>query len=418
MNKKTSLRHPHLLLLLGLLACMLLTATAFHSDAQARGSLPHRQTMNRGKVLRQKTARATILPGDGQVAVDSKVSGSWALPLLIIAAIITIVGGWGYTRERFTGGHGGGGKSDTFPLLKGSGDGLLYPQREEEEGLFAVVTYNAHLFGKSWASYLPNSTKDDNRRSQAIAAALARLGPDFVGLQEVFQPDYAVAMGASKAFQAIYATLERQAISWFAPKLMGDGLVMLGKYPIEHCTTVAYNDSAGAESLVARGVLCSYVPAGVKGDSLPFCLFVTHTHWGGNDVANRAVRMRNIAQLREIIDTYCEERGCASYLVLADLNITHGSEDYHSLKETFSDCGEAYCDGQPTCDPTANALLQRFHPEYTETGQTQIDYILYSEKDWQPVESGVMSGDFKSDKGEDLSDHYAISALLKQKAPE
>ena len=39
---------------------------------------------------------------------------------------------------------------------------------------FSVLSYNIHVFGNSWASYLPNSTKNDELRASQIAAHLQK----------------------------------------------------------------------------------------------------------------------------------------------------------------------------------------------------------------------------------------------------
>ena len=126
-------------------------------------------------------------------------------------------------------------------------------------------------------------------------------------------------------------------------------------------------------------------------------------HWGGDDEKNRAVRIKNLKKLREIVDHYRNGYG-VGYVILADLNITWGTDDYKLLMEIFKDCGG--CENQITCDPQ-NSLLKKFHPEYI--CGTKIDYILWSKKHCKVEESKVLDG------GGDLSDHYAVYSNLIQR---
>lgn len=280
---------------------------------------------------------------------------------------------------------------------------------------FSVLSYNIHVFGNSWASYLPNSTKNDELRASQIAAHLQKGNFEFIALQELFEKAFVKKFHQLNFFKSIYATpTPKKSFFNILPPLMPDGLLLLSKYRITDCTSIPLSDSKGMEKMVSRSVMCGYVPANVKKNSHPFCIFTTHTHWGGDDAHNRAVRMKNIKQLRDIVDMYCSKHGNVGYLILADLNITQGREDYDTLMRIFSDCGDANGGNAPTCDPENNKLLQQFHPEYIKTGKTKIDYILYSKKHWKSVRSAVLKN-FVSNEGEDLSDHYPVHAILAQR---
>ena len=310
------------------------------------------------------------------------------------------------------------------------GKALLYGDREGAWGVcfvgdevigsagavFDFVTYNTHLFGNSWAGWLPGSTDDDVGRAKAIAAGLVARGVDFVALQEVFDGDLMSLFEGMEGYGSV--RVDRAARGWWwylFPKVVPDGLVLAGRYGLCDCERVLLRDSAGGEHLVTRSVVCVYVPAGVCGASAPFCLFTTHTHWGGDDEQSRDVRMRNIRQLRDVVDDYCGRHGDVGFVVLGDLNITQGSADYDELMEIFDDCGDACGDNVATCDPTANRLLQKFHPRYGEIGRTKIDYILFSSSDWEVVYSRVCVGEFVDEDGGDLSDHYPLYAMLRQR---
>lgn len=284
---------------------------------------------------------------------------------------------------------------------------------------FSVMSYNTHLFGDSWASYIPKTTKDDDERAKQMALLLERGFFDFIGMQEVFDEKYFKLFKKLKCITTIYATCKPQGKSfWLLPKIVPDGLVLMGKSKIEDCEKKLFEASSGMEKLVTRGVVCGYVPEKVKENNAPFCIFVTHTHWGGDDVENREVRMKNIIQLRKIIDNYRSKHNNVGYLILADLNITQGTADYDKLMEIFSDCKDADCGNEATCDPESNQLLQMFHPAYIQTGKTKIDYILYSKAHWTLIKNQVLCDMFQTKDGEDLSDHYPIYAKFKQKIVE
>ncbi|CAD7928704.1 unnamed protein product [Amoebophrya sp. A120] len=226
---------------------------------------------------------------------------------------------------------------------------------------------------------------------------------------------------------------------WFRSHCsLRDGLFLLSKYPTRHGLTVALEATGGLESVVRRGVQAAYVEVGrgrnkntagqgelegqlrrnFSGDDVQnhhvknakneipapspksdaaasrgFCVFNLHAHYGGS-LHEVKTRMKNILQLREIVDEYRElvqqlEPGYdgEAFVILGDLNIIHNSETYFFLRNTFPECGDADCSGELSSNPSENGLIRKFEPWHHD--HAKLDYVLYSSKHFRHVRSEV-----------------------------
>ena len=74
---------------------------------------------------------------------------------------------------------------------------------------FRFMTYNTHLFGTSWAFYVPGATQDHDARLRQMALCLEQERFDFVGMQEVFDTRYLTQLKKINGIHTLYAKLKQ-----------------------------------------------------------------------------------------------------------------------------------------------------------------------------------------------------------------
>lgn len=178
-----------------------------------------------------------------------------------------------------------------------------------------LVTYNiadGYLF-----------TGNRRERMRAIAAELARLDPDLVGLQEAF-----VAADRALLRRALAGSRLRHEVR-FPGATVGNGLWILSAFPIQEAYFDRY-EHAGRWYRLWEGDWWAGKGAGLARAALPdgstVDFFVTHAQAGRGNPENREVRMEQMRQLARFVGE--ARTGTAPAFVVGDFNTRPGAPDY------------------------------------------------------------------------------------------
>ncbi|NHQ68813.1 endonuclease/exonuclease/phosphatase family protein, partial [Elizabethkingia miricola] len=195
---------------------------------------------------------------------------------------------------------------------------------------------------------------------------------------------------------------------------VGDGLLILSKFPIQENAFIKYKSAAGWDWFSPKGFHKTRfsTPKGV------FYSFFTHTQ---ADSDKSAIRRNQFKQIKEEM----KDLDQVPSIITGDLNVIGDtSQEYNELKTFFQTYRDSYREANQnlrdypgyTYDNSMNKLANYFYP-LSSNGKSQerLDYILVSEG-WNIVASDLInncnyeSGYLKSVAS--CSDHYGVKATL------
>jgi len=155
----------------------------------------------------------------------------------------------------------------------------------------------------------------DTWRYAAAMKALEKLSPDLILLEEVFS-----AKG-NHAYRSAKYPYEVKGPKWF-PRVVGSGVRILSKYPIERKATLVYRSCEKDDCLSRKGAVMAVVdlPSGQK-----LNVIATHLNARGDD----PIREDQIDQLLEFISYYAEPN--APILLGGDFNFNPSAGAYSYL---------------------------------------------------------------------------------------
>eukprot|EP00727_Mastigamoeba_balamuthi_P012930 m51a1_g826 hypothetical protein (307) ;mRNA; f:718385-719305 len=292
---------------------------------------------------------------------------------------------------------------------------------------FKALFLNAHLFqgaGVAWI-YWPLVYRD-HLRADEIASRALRSGADVFALAEVW-PD-SLKQAIAKACSATYPH------AWWPPRgpgvlVLGSGLMVLSKHPIDATAFVGYKRLCGADYMSRKGA--AYVRTGgadvfwthVQANSSPKCV-----EYRRENLAQLAQFVRGQQKASEAAGTPAE---CT--VVLGDFNVceTAGAEvtqEYRDLCATLAGAGlvdalralhPSHRDTPATTnDAPTNGLVRLFTSD--SQPPQRLDYAFVPQgaavqscsvlRDWVVVDESKAEGDPL--RSLDASDHYPIEIAM------
>lgn len=258
-----------------------------------------------------------------------------------------------------------------------------------------IIGYNTHLFQDTIAGDLSEQYLDNERRD-AIIDFIKASNADIVCLCEVWQDTYKLGIVERLGFKAY-------KLPFLGPKRpMGDGLLILSKYPLFDEVAVNLELTGTLEQFAGKrvmGVCVNYAPG------QHFRIYFTHTQAERKEAATRT---KNFQQMRALIDSH--HPGTPA-IILGDLNVE--SNEIGGMLEIFRDFDDTWSKAHPgdvgfTCDRDNNVLAAKF---CKDDAPARYDFILASQGDWQVTDVQVIK-DWKTSQGVDCSDHWPVKATL------
>jgi endonuclease/exonuclease/phosphatase family metal-dependent hydrolase len=273
--------------------------------------------------------------------------------------------------------------------------------------LIATLAGATHSFATDTFSFIELNTwgvpfaAPKTWRYKMAMETIKQLSPDFVALEEVF------TIRAKHAFKDKEIYPYHVDGPHFFPRLVGSGLRILSKHPIERKATLVYRNCQKDDCLSRKGALLAVVrlPSGQK-----LNLAVTHLNARGEDTT----RQDQVNQLKTFLKFYIEPG--APLLLVGDFNFGPASALYSSLK---SDLGltDAWTATHPNGEPgyTADYTTNHYAREYAAAHglqQTQDRINLLLNHGLKSLTSELIFN-----TGELISDHYGLKASFEVPAP-
>lgn len=233
----------------------------------------------------------------------------------------------------------------------------------------------------------------DTWRYQAAMIEIEKLNPDVVVLSEVFT---AKAKHAFLSRQYPYHADGGQ----FLPRLVGSGLRILSKYPLENHATLTYRSCKKADCLSRKGanLVTVIMPSGKK-------LNVVATHL--NAAGGEETRIDQLVQLK-IFSEWYEDRH-APTLIAGDLNFQPQSNEYDYTVKNL-EVRDGWTDTHPASEPgiTYDAYENHYAHDYCiklrdPLFKGRIDYLFTKGA------IKTLATQLEMNEGDDvLSDHYGL----------
>lgn len=173
----------------------------------------------------------------------------------------------------------------------------------------------------------------DKARYGKAMAAIEKYDPDFVVLEEVF---------TGKGRRAFHSDLYPYVVNGpgFFPRLIGSGLRILSKYPIDSSKSLPFHECIGVDCLAHKGsaMISVTLPSGKM-------LNLLGTHLDANDDAN--VRVSEIDELKTLTDNFGDPT--APTLIVGDFNFGPSAPAYNYALQQLQ-AGDSWVDTHPDGD--------------------------------------------------------------------
>lgn len=226
-------------------------------------------------------------------------------------------------------------------------------------------------------------------RLDAAGAAIAALGPDAVGLQELW-------LDADHRRLAAGAGLP-EAVRPAGRGPLGAGLSLLSRWPVVESALDTFTLKPSllrlhqGEAAADKGVLYTLLRAPWG----PVAVFNTHliANYPADGAAYRAIRLAQVFELWESIERHAAGRPT---VVLGDLNAAPDAEAARVLLDLTGLADVCRRDGAETCAPP---------------GRARIDYVL-APRARRSSATAALTGGVPGRPGLELSDHPAVAAVL------
>jgi len=281
-----------------------------------------------------------------------------------------------------------------------------------------IVAYNVHLL-PDLAARVAGKRSKSNYRAQAIGEQLAAY--DLVGISEAFDRDYSqTLLDTLQAHSADHLSAV-QGPQRSGRHLIGSGLMLLSRWPIEVSHTMTYSHASRfftsgfkADGFAAKGAVHARLQLGDDSSAAIDC-FLTHL-----ESQSSSAREKQIAELAEFIAEYASVD--LPMVVMGDFNVTADSSfsldpvptdtPYQKLLRALSYRDRQLIDVGTTCHQhghhgTSDALAQ--------DGDRRIDYIFLSNPTMTthaqlaPVEACTLPMFDNQVPEASLSDHLAVA---------
>ena len=259
---------------------------------------------------------------------------------------------------------------------------------------FNVVSFN------TWG--VPFAVKDTFRYAEAMAA-IEKISPDFVFLEELFS-----AKGRHAFRSSMYPYEVNGPHAW--PRLTPGGIRLLSKHPIIRSAKIAYTGCNGDDCLSKKGVWLAVVK---MPDGQLINLVGTHLNARGDD----NVRINQLDQLKYFIDKQAEPG--APILISGDFNFNPLSPAYSYGIKTLG-VVDAWTALHPPSEPgiTYDTVGNHYAHEYCiehnfPLSQDRIDFNLMQGDGLAPVSSNLIFNQAPL-----YSDHYGVYSSYELNTPQ
>jgi endonuclease/exonuclease/phosphatase family metal-dependent hydrolase len=270
----------------------------------------------------------------------------------------------------------------------------------------SILGYNTHLFEGIGAGVLDalqstnivNLFYDDARRRQELVTFIDAQNADVVCLTEVWADGNTGDLGKGFFINNLKAKYPHVCRDNKGSLSLGSGLLMLSKSPMANCKYTEFPTSSGVDAYAAKGVLTATVTYHAKK------VIVSLAHTNADDgPKERAVRADQIKTVLTDIKTQSKSFEILPVILIGDLNIIGGSEEYKDLANSMGNYAgmiDAYRYLHPnspgiTYDGTKNSLIKRFAPKDVQV-QARLDYSFV--RGATPVKFEIFENE--------MSDHY------------
>lgn len=281
---------------------------------------------------------------------------------------------------------------------------------------FSLKTWNCFGAVQDAKSFLISKEPADPHRFTSEALRRAVEGIDIVCMQELF------VRRAEAFFDGLthdHKVRDTNSSTLWPLTFGGSGLGIASRFPIVDRALVSFSrPSVSAERFARKGLLHARVQVG---DDEPLEVDVVTTHMqSGYDAKARAVRARQVRELRDLVDRVgAPDR---PVVVCGDMNIdgstgTRGEGEYRVLAEALHDFVDVGADDDRATfhpHPDVNPLAHRFEPGPRQ----RIDYVFYRAPRGVGMEvlaSAVRFEDALPDSGRlgtFASDHFALEVVF------
>lgn len=265
-----------------------------------------------------------------------------------------------------------------------------------------VLSYNVHLFPRTISKLKrimePNAPPYDESRVTALKDNIRATNPDVICFNEMWDIHVAdrIAEDLSDVFPHSHrAPVLKRALS---TDMIGSGLMILSKYPIEDPQFVKYNKSAWTDSLMEKGYLAVTIN-NVR-------IFSTHMQ---SIHLLAYFRQDNIRQLMEGINAYRQRHPRKHVLAIGDININSEREkEYNMITQVMKSQGlnELELNGK-NIQTIPNSTVYLDYAFSTAPGRSYTAPGLMREDELKES----FAAEYKY-SGNDISDHYPLLAIL------
>lgn len=250
--------------------------------------------------------------------------------------------------------------------------GGLSPRKKLIGNTLSIVSWNVcGLAGSMDRSH--GGVKDWALRYDQIKDLIIKADPDILCLQEVHDADLT---------DSLYRSLYEDYAYFYVhigPRSMGSnsGNFIASKYPLADFSFNAFNDKAGSNKWQKKGFVQFSVVADQK-----LILSVVATHFQYGEILDEKANIINVrkGQLSQIINNTEKWIGKTPILLVGDLNIHEGSEEY---KDSY--LATHFTHGYSSKEPTGtDQLIQiTWDDKMIQRGvlDEKIDYISFLSKD-------------------------------------
>jgi endonuclease/exonuclease/phosphatase family metal-dependent hydrolase len=285
--------------------------------------------------------------------------------------------------------------------------------------ILTVLGYNTHLFVDTIVAASSKQTYHDGERINKIIGKIKEIGPDIVGLCEVWANSSKDKFISGLKNILPYSCYDDNN----NPFQMGSGLLLLSRHHIDWHNFIRYTDLTSWDVEAQKGFLIATVL--INGDrDTKLAIVLTHANSGGyfDEGSPAAIaRSKNFLQIRDWLKLQDTVSWYTPRILLGDMNVDAFHPEYqHIFVSTFFPFNiiDSYVD-QTTCDPgyTVDEINNKLNQKFSPGGNSQmrIDYMFIGSDERCPVRGVCRHGvnvlnDFKFTTSEvmDLSDHYPL----------
>ncbi|MBS1958319.1 MAG: sphingomyelin phosphodiesterase [Bdellovibrionales bacterium] len=224
---------------------------------------------------------------------------------------------------------------------------------------------------------------------------IAKISPDFVGLEEVF------TLKAQRKFTHKDYPYRAQGPRFF-PRLISSGLRILSKHPIERKASLVFRSCKADDCLSRKGALLvvADLPSGRK-----INVVVTHMNARGED----NIRKDQVDQLQAFMTYYAEPN--APILLIADFNFNPSSALYPYSLQSLQ-LTDTWTATHPASEPGLTSDCENNHyarkysiAHHFSLVRERIDFMLT--RGLKPLSSEIIFN-----TGTLYSDHYGVYATF------